>query len=189
VAPIVEGGPAPLPAYYPEFLERHAADELFLRLCREVAWATESVFLFGRRRMVPRLVAWCGDSGLNYRYAGSDHVCAGWHPLLVALRDQLRRCCGLQANLVLMNLYRSGQDAMGWHRDDEPGLDPLVASLSLGAARRFLMRPVAGEPSVPRDLAHGSLLLMDGRHPHALPRTRRIVGERINLSFRRMVPQ
>lgn len=73
---------------------------------------------------------------------------------------------------------------MGWHRDDEVMASTRIVSLSLGAERRFRLRPESGRGSVGMDLEHGSLLLMDGRIPHCLPKTRRPVGERVNLSFR-----
>jgi len=173
-------------SYQPGLLDEAAADQLLLALCRDMLWHSESVHLFGRRYPVPRLVAWSGDAGVNYRYSGCDHVCEGWHPLLRGLRDRLRETAELDANLVLINRYRDGQDAMGWHRDDEAGLTTLVASVSLGAPRRFLMRPSGEKAATGLVLEHGSLLLMDGRQPHSLPRTRRPVGERINLTFRRL---
>jgi len=170
--------------YWPGFLDRSAADQLLSRLSEELVWLSETFSLYGRTSPVPRLVSWCGDPGLNYRYTGSDHFCTGWHPELDALREEIHARCGLETNFVLLNRYRDGQDSMGWHTDDESGHRPLVASLSLGGARRFLTRPGAGQPSVRWDLEHGSLLLLDGREPHALPKTRRAVAERINLSFR-----
>lgn len=172
--------------YCARFLEAPEADGLLRRLCVEVPWRREHVLLFGRRRAVPRLVAWCGEPGVNYRYAGTDHRCDGWFPLLAELRERLRVEAGFDSNLVLLNRYRDGTDTMGWHRDDEPGLQARVASLSIGSPRRFLLRAPGAPRSVALTLAHGSLLLFDGRLRHALPRTRRQVGERVNLTFRRV---
>jgi alkylated DNA repair dioxygenase AlkB len=97
-------------------------------------------------------------------------------------------------NSVLANRYRDGRDAMGWHRDDEPelGPQPVIASISLGATRRFRLKADdAAVPPLSLDLPHGSLLVMRGltqsRFRHALPRTAKPVGERINLTFRRIV--
>jgi alkylated DNA repair dioxygenase AlkB len=172
------------PLYWPGFLDESAADRLLLCLSDEVVWQAETFSLYGRTSEVPRLVSWFGDPGLNYRYTGSDHRCSGWHPELEALCQELHARCGLETNFVLLNRYRDGQDSMGWHTDDETGHRPQVASLSLGSTRRFLTRSFAGQPSLRWDLEHGSLLLLDGREPHALPKTRRPVTERINLSFR-----
>ena len=94
---------------------------------------------------------------------------------------------------MLANLYRDGRDRMGWHRDDERelGAQPVIASISLGAARRFVLKQRA-DPKVSRaiTLPHGSLLLMAGdtqaHYRHALPATAKAVGPRINLTFRRI---
>jgi alkylated DNA repair dioxygenase AlkB len=179
---------APIAAfdYRAHYLDAGCADGLLRELCAGVVWRRERVRLFGRLQTVPRLVAWYGEHGVNYRYAGVDHACEGWLPVLHALRTRLAEDFGFDCNLVLLNRYRDGADAMGWHCDDEAGLDPRVASVSLGAERRFLVRASPTVRSTALPLGHGSLLLFDGRLPHALPRTRRPIGERVNLSFRRL---
>jgi alkylated DNA repair dioxygenase AlkB len=175
----------------PGWLLPDAAQALMERLLHDADWRAERLRLYGREIEVPRLVAWCGDAGLNYRYTGTDHVCTGWLPGLLPLRERLLVEEGLHCNLVLMNRYRDGRDYLGWHSDAERGHRPRIASISLGATRRFLVRPStcaadagARRASRPLDLQHGSLLLMDGRLPHTLPRTGRPVGQRINLTFR-----
>ncbi|HEY5645070.1 MAG TPA: alpha-ketoglutarate-dependent dioxygenase AlkB [Pseudomonadales bacterium] len=170
--------------YVPGYLPSREATRLFEWLLENVSWRTEPVRMFGRTHSAPRLVAWCGDEGLNYRYSGSDHQGQGWPAQLDCLRPRLVREWGCRFNFLLLNRYRSGADRMGWHRDDEPMTSRTIASLSLGATRRFLIRPDPGRPSIPLTLEHGSLLLMDRLLPHALPSTRRQVGQRVNLSFR-----
>lgn len=170
--------------YHAAFLPAAESNRLLDRLVSEVEWCQEELQLYGRRVPVPRLLAWCGDAGVNYRYSGRDHVCRGWFEPLQAIRDRLREELGLACNLVLLNRYRNGSDYMGWHRDDERGHGAEVASLSLGGARRLLVRLPGGRASTRLDLENGSLLLMDGRLPHSLPPTRRAVAERINLTFR-----
>lgn len=172
--------------YLPGFLDAAAAAALQQALAADAAWQEESLHLYGRRVPVPRLLAWCGDAGLNYRYSGADHPCTGWLPALDGLRRRLAEEIGVPGNMVLMNRYRNGNDYMGWHSDDERGLASRVVSVSLGATRRFLLRPPGAAQSVRLDLAHGSVLVMDGTIRHALPRTRRPVAERINLTFRRL---
>ncbi len=170
--------------YVPGYLAPDVARDLLRGLLARPIWQEERIVLFGRERRVPRRVAWFGDEGVCYRYSGLPHRAGGWLPGLRRIRDELARETGLAFNFLLLNRYRDGRDCMGWHRDDEAMVSHRIASLSLGAERRFLLRPVPGEPSLRLDLAHGSLLIMDGRIPHALPRTRRAVGERVNLSFR-----
>lgn len=173
--------------YLPGFLAPDEATALFERLRREAPWQQEWLTLYGRRTPVPRLIAWCGDDGLNYRYSGTDHPCTGWLAALGPLRRRLMDALGVHSNMVLLNRYRDGSDCIGWHSDDERGLADRIVSVSLGARRRFLLRVDPGRSeSLRLDLEHGSALLMDGRLRHALPRTRRPVGERINLTFRRL---
>lgn len=154
-------------------------------------WSVHKVRLFGREVPSPRLSCWVGDAGVAYRYSGNRFEPHPWTSGLAALRERLRDELAHPFNSVLANRYRSGADAMGWHSDDEPelGPQPLIASLSLGAPRRFLLRH-RRDPALrlALELPAGSLLLMEGHTQrcwkHALPRTTRPVGERINLTFR-----
>lgn len=171
------------------------ADEFFARLRGEVEWRQEEVLLFGARHAVPRLVAWHGDPGATYRYSGVNHHPLPWTVTLAKIRERAELLSGHRFNSVLLNLYRDGRDGMGWHADDEPelGPEPVIASVSLGATRRFRMRHRRRrDQTLAIDLAHGSLLLMQGptQHHwvHAVPKTLRPVGERINLTFRYVVP-
>jgi len=181
--------------YLPRFLSSHEADALLATLWRELDWSQREITLFGRRVMQPRLVAWYGDAGAVYRYSGLEWTPLPWHPVLSDLKVRLERAGRCRFNAVLANAYRDGRDSMGWHSDDEKELgdEPVIASLSLGAARRFLLRPRrrnTGNPggTIALPLDHGSLLLMRGRSQqgfqHALPRTRRPAGLRINLTYR-----
>jgi alkylated DNA repair dioxygenase AlkB len=167
--------------------------KFFAVLRQDIDWRQEEVTLFGRRHTVPRLVAWHGDPGAHYTYSGTGHAPHPWTPELVTIRRRVRELTGADFNAVLLNLYRDGRDGMGWHADDEPELGPapLIASVSLGAPRRFRMRHRRRrERTLNLDLEDGSLLLM-GRSVqhhwlHALPKTSQAVGERINLTFRQV---
>lgn len=190
-----ESAPARLFRYLPGFLPPADASLALDRLWRELAWEQREITLFGRRVLQPRLIAWYGDRGARYRYSGLTLSPRAWHPLLRALKARVEDCAGTPFNSVLANAYRDGQDSMGWHSDDEKelGADPVIASLSLGAPRRLLLRaktrsPSRGTGSLALLLEHGSLLVMKAgcqqRYQHSLPRTRRAVGLRINLTFR-----
>ena len=166
---------------------------LFQALHAGIHWRQEEVVIFGRRRQVPRVVAWHGDPGASYRYSGTDHHPEPWTPALERVRARVCELSGTEFNAVLLNLYRDGRDGMGWHADDEPelGRDPVIASVSLGAPRRFCLRHRRRKDlKLDLELPHGSLLVMSGpmQHHwvHALPKTRRPLGERINLTFRRI---
>lgn len=181
--------------YQRSFLQCDEADSLFVAL-RELEWTRDRVRIFGREQLSPRLSAWYGDPGVGYRYSGSNHVARAWTTDLARLRDRLRDATGVGFNFVLANFYRDGNDSMGWHSDDETvlGQSPVIASLSFGATRRFTFRERT-RSNAPRRveiaLEHGSLLVMSGdsqhRWQHALPRSRRVLGERINLTFRRLL--
>ncbi len=170
--------------------------ELLAGLRAELPWRQEDVVLFGRRYCQPRLLTWHGDPEARYRYSRVLHEPMPWTPLLTALRRSVEAWTGHAFNSVLVNCYRDGQDAMGAHSDDEPelGPTPFIASLSLGAARPFVFhsRHTPRRPAHRLVLPDGSLLVMAGTTQrwwkHSLPRTRQPVGERINLTFRRVQP-
>lgn len=178
----------------PGWLEPAAADRLLGLLQREIPWEIHRIRLFGRELDSPRLSCWMGDPQARYRYSGSEFAPHPWHPALRELAERLQAELGETFNSVLANRYRDGHDSMGWHSDDEPelGPQPVIASLSLGATRRFVLKH-RQNPALKAEWAldHGSLLVMAGatqRHyKHALPRTTRPLGERINLTFRHIL--
>ncbi len=175
--------------YWPAWLDRPAADTAFEVLRDEIAWERRSIRLMGKEILQPRLVAWHGDE--PYTYSGLTLAPQPWTPLLATLRDRAAADAGARFNTVLLNLYRDGRDSMGMHQDDEEelGTDPVIASVSLGATRRFVLRHAKKKGiGIDLALAHGSLLVMAGRtqhvYRHGLPKTTAPVGPRINLTFR-----
>ena len=170
------------------------ADALLAALHEEVPWEVHRIRMFGREVDSPRLSCWIGDPGAVYTYSRTRFAPRPWPAALVPVRERLRVTLGEDFNSVLANRYRDGRDRMGWHSDDEPelGPQPAIASISLGATRRFALKPRGEGGSLALDLPHGSLLVMRGdtqaRYRHALPGTARPVGERINLTFRRLLP-
>jgi alkylated DNA repair dioxygenase AlkB len=177
----------------PAWLAPADADALFAGLLAQVPWEVHRIRMFGRWHDSPRRSCWIGDPGASYRYSGADFAPRPWPAVLGPVRARLAAELGGPFNSVLANLYRDGDDAMGWHADDEPELGgaPVIASLSLGQARRFLLRHRT-DPGrrLAMDLPHGSLLVMRGPtqacYRHALPRSRRALAPRINLTFRRI---
>lgn len=161
----------------------------FERLSSEIDWQQETIFIYGRHIATPRLAAWYGDAA--YTYSGLKHEPRAWTPALSDLRERVEELAKAPFNSVLLNLYRDGSDSMSWHSDDEPelGQNPTIASLSLGGTRRFrLRRKEQHSQSQSLDLEDASLLIMAGalQHnwQHALPKTKRPVSPRINLTFR-----
>ncbi|MBB3834842.1 alkylated DNA repair dioxygenase AlkB [Xanthomonas arboricola] len=189
--------PVPLPGaqvqWWRGWLQAAAADALLQTLLTQVQWEVHRIRMFGRVVDSPRLSSWIGDPEASYRYSGTQFSPQPWLDALQPLRARLQEDTGRPFNSVLLNRYRSGNDAMGWHSDDEPelGAQPLIASVSLGATRRFAFKhrdDAALKQTL--ELGHGDLLLMGGDtqrcYKHALPRTARPVGERINLTFRQI---
>jgi alkylated DNA repair dioxygenase AlkB len=182
---------APEWCYEPGFLAPGQADLLLERLLRLPDWEQLRLRMFGREVEAPRLTAWYGDPGASYAYSGVVHEPRPWPECLVALRASLRAALEVPFNSVLANLYRDGRDSIGWHSDDERelGEQPVIASVSLGARRRFLLRQRgAGTESVGLELEHGSLFAMWGstqrRWKHRVPRSARCHEPRVNLTFR-----
>ncbi|MDX5516393.1 MULTISPECIES: alpha-ketoglutarate-dependent dioxygenase AlkB family protein [Stenotrophomonas] len=178
-------------SWHRHWLPRDAADTLQRTLREDVPWEVHRIRMFGRQVDSPRLSCWMGDPAARYRYSGTEFVPQPWHPALLPLRDQLAAFCGHAFNSVLLNRYRDGDDGMGWHSDNEPELGPapVIASLSLGAGRRFLLRrrdDHAKKAEVLLD--HGDLLVMGGQtqrhYQHSLPKSARPLAERLNLTFR-----
>ena len=174
-----------------DFVPDHLA--LMTLLAASLPLRQETIVLFGRTVAMPRLTSWHGDPGCSYVYSGRIFHPAPFTPELAGLRDRLAAREGCAFNSVLVNYYRDGQDAMGEHADDEPELGPSpddvrIASVSLGAPRRFVLRHRRTRLVHHFELGEGSVLVMGGttqRHfRHHLPRTRVPVAPRINLTFR-----
>lgn len=166
--------------------------EVFARLMDEVEWRQESITLFGRRVAQPRLMAWYGDEGTAYTYSGLKNEPLPWSPLLLDLKHRVEELSGHTFNSVLLNLYRDGNDSMGYHSDDERelGSNPVIASLSLGAKRKFNLKQKSTKELVSIELHDNSLLIMKGElqenWKHAIPKSKRVHSARINLTFRRI---
>ncbi len=179
--------------YEPAWLPSQDAHEVLATLRDEMAWEQREIVLFGRRVLQPRLIAWAGE--LGYRYSGQTLEPRPFTPMMQKLLARVNQRCGTPFNHVLANRYRSGDDSMGLHADDEPelGPDPLVAIVSLGVTRRLVIKPRMRQRRErhDQDLGHGALLIMGGtcqRHyVHGLPRQAGAEGERISLTFRRLL--
>jgi alkylated DNA repair dioxygenase AlkB len=180
-------------ALYEEWLAPAEASHVFETLLDELDWKQRSIRIMGREVLQPRLTAWYGDAA--YTYSGVTMTPLPWTPLLSELRDRLIADVGEDLNSVLCNMYRTGTDSMGLHSDNEKelGTHPVIASLSFGAARRFILRHKKKKkiPPVSIELTHGSLLVMGGTAQafwkHAVPKEPAITAPRINLTFRRVM--
>ncbi|MGF6963280.1 alkylated DNA repair dioxygenase AlkB [Paraburkholderia sp. WC7.3g] len=187
--------PTPDVDWYPDWLAPADAERLLARLIDEVQWRQEMIGTPAGRVALPRLTAWQGERDAVYVYSGIRNVPQVWTPAVAELKSAVEATSGARFNSVLLNRYRSGADSMGWHADREPELggQPLIASVSLGVARRFDLRHNRSGVVQSFSLKGGSLLVMKGdtqaQWRHRVPKEPRVSGERINLTFRWVTPR
>ena len=168
---------------------------LYEALLKEIAWRQDTIVMYGKPVQIPRLNAWYGDPDASYSYSGLALDPLPWTDTLLRIKAEVEGELNQRFNSVLANLYRDGNDSVGWHSDDEPELgdQPLIASVSLGAERRFSLRHRKKKSRAPIhiDLAPGSLFVMRGITQrdwhHCVAKTKRDVGGRINLTFRQIL--
>ncbi|SKC86766.1 alpha-ketoglutarate-dependent dioxygenase AlkB family protein [Ohtaekwangia koreensis] len=178
-------------SFFPNLFTREESDVYFDVLMNEIPWKQEPIRIFGKTVMQPRLTAWYGDPGKHYSYSGITMSPANWTDALLKIKQRIETVSPVIFNSALLNLYRDQSDSMGWHRDNEKelGINPVIASVTFGATRRFLLRHYT-DKDLKQSLAltHGSLLLMQGRTQHAwehsVPKQSSIMGSRINITFR-----
>ncbi len=180
--------------FHPHFYSGVEADGFFKILQERLAWQQEPIWMFGRQVLQPRLTALYGDPKVPYGYSGIAMEAMPFTDELAQIKNHLQDFTQQEFTHVLCNYYRNGQDSMGWHRDNEPvlGKNPTIASLTFGATRSFQLRPYGKkEPKVSLELSHGSLLLMGGESQHfwehQLPKTKKVLAPRINLTFRKLI--
>ena len=180
--------------YIPDFYQESEAVQLFDQLLKTISWRQDQITLFGKTNPVPRLQSLYGDEGISYRYSGMDLPATPWNEVLQSIKSRVESAAGHDFNAVLCNLYRDGKDSNGWHADDEPelGMNPVIASVSFGATRRFLLRhnnDAALKLEYP--LSSGSLLIMKGPiqrfWKHHIPKESKVNMPRINLTFRKII--
>lgn len=176
-----------------QFLDPDFAVRAFDELLRTNSWEEHDIVVFGQRHREPRLSTWHADGGKEYEYSGLLRTPLQLTPLLNDIRSRCESVSGASFNSVLVNLYRDGNDGVGWHADNEAvnGREPTIASVSLGATRRFDLRHRESKETVKVDLHSGSLLVMSGLSQHCwvhqVAKTKQVVGPRINLTFRRVL--
>lgn len=179
---------------YLNFFKREKSDFYFQQLTETLAWKHEPIRMFGKLVMQPRLTALYGDPERPYGYSGISMVPLDWTDELVEMRKAIEEFTEVRFTHVLCNLYRDGQDSMGWHRDNEAvlGKNPSIASVTFGATRIFQLRHYETKGNrIDVPLIHGSLLMMTGESQHhwehQIPKTKKNLGPRINLTFRKLL--
>lgn len=178
-------------SYYPNFFDNQKSKELFQKLETETPWQHDSITVYGKKYMQPRLTALFGNEGKPYKYSSILMHPNSWSPVLQTIKEKVEKICKVQFTSVLLNYYRDGKDSNGWHADNEPelGQNPIIASISFGSERYFhLKHNTNKEMKLKIKLEEGSLLVMKGttQHfwKHQIPKVTTAVGPRINLTFR-----
>ena len=180
--------------FYTDLLiSRVKSKELFEKLLKEISWQQDELFIYGRKIITKRKVAWYGDNNCQYSYSNCTKTALPWTAELFELKIIVEEQTQSKFNSCLLNLYHSGDEGMAWHSDDEKelGLRPIITAVSLGAERRFVFKHKQSKESVSHILEQGSLLIMKGSTQeywqHSLPKTKKVLEPRINLTFRRII--
>jgi alkylated DNA repair dioxygenase AlkB len=174
------------------FYNQIESDAIFTNLLNCLDWQEEDIFIFRKWVKVPRLMCWYGDPDAYYKYSGVNHQPKPWTLELQNIREKVQQYCQCTFNSVLANLYRDGGDSMGCHADDEKelGINPVIASLSLGEERLFKLHHKKSKQTLNVHLQHGDLLVMGGTCQqywlHSVPKTKALKKPRINLTFRKI---
>jgi alkylated DNA repair dioxygenase AlkB len=178
--------------YFGKIFSEEEANQYFDILLKTISWKQDEVMIFGKRIITKRQTAWYGDGAFDYTYSKITRTALPWTPQLLKIKERVEEVSGLEFNSCLLNLYHSGEEGMSWHSDAEAelGKDPAIASLSLGAQRKFVLKHKTSKEKISVALEHGSLLLMRGTTQkhwlHSLPKTKKVQEPRINLTFRKI---
>lgn len=176
--------------FYRNFFSKAESDMYLQTLQENIDWKQESMNMYGKQVNFPRLTAWHGDTNKPYSFSGITLKPITWTKELISIKEKIEPLSNVVFNSVLLNRYRSGNDSISWHTDAEKelGLNPVIASVNFGATRKFQLRHIHNKEKIEIELTHGSLLIMQGelQHywQHQVPKTSKVVGERINLTFR-----
>ena len=179
--------------YFGHILTPEVAARYFYILLETLDWKQDELTIFGKRHLTKRRTAWHGDKAFLYTYSNSTKKAQPWTEELLELKDLVQKETGTSFNSCLLNLYHSGDEGMSWHSDNERelGPQPEIASLSLGAERKFSLKLREKKTRVSVQLENGSLLLMKDATQenwlHSLPKTTKVKEPRINLTFRNII--
>jgi len=178
-------------SYYPNLFSAEESVKLFNLLYKETPWKQDDIVVFGKKYKQPRLTALYGEKNMPYTYSGITMYPSTFTKTLLQLKNKIEKITSIQFNAVLLNLYRDGNDSVGWHSDNEEelGANPEIASLSFGTERMFHLRKTEDKILQKKILLqNGSLLLMKGKTQHfwqhQIPKSKKISQPRINLTFR-----
>jgi len=178
--------------YYGCILDEQSFPDIYTKLFNKIAWQQDQIIMFGKAITTKRKVAFYADDQIDYTYSSVKKKGLVWTPKLLEIKELIESYTGASYNACLLNLYHTGEEGMGWHSDDEKEIIPnsSIASLSIGAERKFAFKHKTTKETVSVMLENGSLLEMKGSIQqhwwHSLPKTKKVDSPRINLTFRQM---
>ncbi len=178
--------------YYGPIISIQQANDFLQQLLENIEWKNDEAVIFGKHIITKRKVAWYADVNFSYTYSKTTKQALLWTQSLLELKSLVEEKTKTQYNSCLLNLYHNGDEGMGWHSDDEKELtkNGSIASLSLGAERKFLLKNKVDKQLISVFLENGSLLEMKATTQtnwlHKLPTTKKVNTPRINLTFRKM---
>lgn len=178
--------------YYGVIMRIDQANYYLEGLLNTIEWKNDEAVIFGKHIITKRKVAWYGDENYDYTYSNTTKTALPWTQELIVLKNLVEAKTGAKYNSCLLNLYHDGSEGMAWHSDDEKMLNRhgSIASLSLGAERKFAFKHKHDHQIVSLLLEHGSLLEMKDETQthwlHRLPPTTLVKRPRVNLTFRQM---
>jgi|TARA_B110000211_G_scaffold48848_1_gene53085 alkylated DNA repair dioxygenase AlkB len=176
--------------YIPDFYSGNKANVYLKALMEKIEWKQESMNMYGKQILFPRLTSWYGESDKPYSFSGITLNPHPWSEELIKIKKDIEPLSHVKFNSVLLNRYRNGNDSISWHTDAEKelGVNPVIASVNFGAERTFQLKHIETKERIDIILKHGSLLIMKGKlqhfWQHQVPKTKKIKTERINLTFR-----
>jgi len=176
--------------YIENLFDVKSSDFYFQSFLKDIEWKQEKMNMYGKEILFPRLTAWYGDNDKPYTFSGITLRPNEWTEVLTQIKMKIETKTTAIFNSVLLNLYRNGNDSISWHTDAEKelGVNPVIASVNFGATRKFQLKHTETKEKIELELTHGSLLIMQGelQHfwKHQVPKTKKEVKERINLTFR-----
>ena len=176
--------------FIPDFYNRETANSYLDIFLKKINWNQEGMNMYGRQVLFPRLTSWYGDNDKPYSFSGITLQPHPWNDELFKIKQDIEPLAMVTFNSVLLNLYRDGNDSISWHTDAEKelGTNPVIVSVNFGAERVFQLRHIKTLERIDIVLKHGSVLIMQGelQHfwQHQVPKTKKVLSERINLTFR-----
>lgn len=179
--------------YFENFLDEQLSKQFFQELHKNIYWEHDEFLMYGKKIITKRKVAWYGSKEFDYTYSNKTRKARKFTEELVKIKRLIEVESKDVYNSCLLNLYHEGSEGMGWHSDNEKELQPLatIASLSLGGERKFAFKHKTTKETISLTLHNGSLLLMKGAVQqhwlHQLPKTKKNVDPRINLTFRSII--